>query len=202
MQDSIELYFDKNNKSIYDKLIERIIKRTNEESHQAMIKFFHQGQYVYKYLDLLKEIDKLYVIEVAPWEELRKFWLKVIELTKYIGEYRAYTEILKYMFGDQIEISFSSRTTDDIEEKELRHAGNLWINISQASTVINKFFWLTNEERRILIAWKDAEEGTIMDKREYPIYITQLINISLDIINEIINLLTPAGCRTYIDLTL
>lgn len=201
-QDSIELYFDRDSKSVFDKLIERIIKRANDSTKNSTIKFYNNGQYVYKYADILKEEEKLYIIDIMPWEELRKFWLKVIELTKYAGTYKAYTEILTYMFGEQIEIEFSSRTTDSIEGKEERQAGNLWIHINKASTVIDKFFWLTDEERRTLIAWKDAEEETIIDKREYPIYITQLININIDIINQIIDFLTPVGLRTYLDLTL
>ena len=132
-----------------------------------------------------------------PWEELRKFWLKVIELTKYAGTYKAYTGILTYMFGEQIEIEFSSKTTDSIEGKEERQAGNLWIHINKASTVINKFFWLTDEDRNTLIAWKD-----VLDKTKYPLYVTQLMNINIDIINQIIDFLTPIGLRTYLDLTL
>lgn len=196
-QDSIELYFEKENKSIFDKLIERIIKRVNNSSKESTVKFYNNGQYVYKFADILKEENKLYIINVLPWEELRKFWLKVVELTRYAGTYKAYTEILSYMFGSQIEVEFSSRVTDKIEEKDKRQAGNLWIHIGKASTVINKFFWLTDEEKNTLIAWKDE-----LDKTKYPLYVTQLININIDIINQIIDLLTPVGLRTYLDLTL
>lgn len=196
-QDSIELYFNKDSKSVFDKLIERIIKRANNTTKDSTIQFYNNGQYVYKFSDILKEQGKLYIIDIMPWEELRKFWLKVIELTKYAGTYKAYTGILTYMFGEQIEVEFSSKTTDSIEGKEERQAGNLWIHINKASTVINKFFWLTDEDRNTLIAWKDE-----LDRTKYPLYVTQLININIDIINQIIDFLTPIGLRTYLDLTL
>ena len=196
-QDSIELYFDRDSKSVFDKLIERIVKRVNNSTKDSSIKFYNNGQYVYKFADILKEQGKLYIIDIMPREELRKFWLKVIELTTYAGTYKAYKEILTYMFGEQIEVEFSSKTTDSIEGKEERQAGNLWIHINKASTVINKFFWLTNKERDTLISWKD-----VLDKTKYPLYVTQLININIDIINQIIDFLTPIGLRTYLDLTL
>lgn len=199
-QDSIELYFDKDNKSIFDRLIERIIKRTNNPCKNSVVRFYHNGAYIYKYADILKEEEKLYIIEVMPWEELRKVWLKVLELTRYSGTYKAYTEILYYLFGSGININFSSRTTDILEgkpEEQWRQAGNLWININHADTVIQKFFWLTNNDKNTLISWLDKEP-----KIQYPLYVTQLINISLDIINQIIDLLTPVGLRTYMDLTL
>ena len=93
-----------------------------EQNQKSAIKFYDNGPYCYKFADILKDNNKLYWIKIAPWEKVRTFWIKVVELTEYLGQYKAYDGILRYMFGD--DINHSSSCTASIQ-----HSTASWYNL-------------------------------------------------------------------------
>lgn len=297
-----QLLFPEGEKGIFDRLIYRILMLVMEQNQKSAIKFYDNGPYCYKFADILKDNNKLYWIKIAPWETVRTFWIKVVELTEYLGQYKAYDGILRYMFGDDINPRFTSMVTEMMERelngdkkyyewkcsnpycvpqtlwtqtkeegannigvykydtnigvmklfsnsykikngqlKEIekdgtivtnefdeiettgyndvlgyndtelmfysltgqaikynnvntfpKQAGNLWITMNETDSMIRKYFWLTDEQKNTLIAYKNRKPLT-----DYPLYVSSLRNINLDIINQVIDFLTPVGYRTY-----
>lgn len=296
--DKAELFFDVGQKAIFDKLIYRILVRAFRNNFQANEQFIQQAKYIYKFADLLKDNDVIPYIKGLKWEDMRKIWIKVIELIPYIGTYTGYTEILKYIFGENVKLTFESRvsdviynerltseeycewvlfqgdepqrkvytkefddTTDNVkiyiynkvamkmifyksgfeirnnrlknkevnlflvnderkqmltepDEKNImtnqtpliqytktgniknyiedyiipRHAGNLWINVEVDEGVIQNLLWFVDRNNDNIMFYDEVEK---------PLYLTELVNITQDVISSILNFLTPTGLRTH-----
>lgn len=296
--DKAELFFDVGQKAIFDKLIYRILVMAFHNNFQANEQFIQQAKYIYKFADLLKDNDVIPYIKGLKWEDMRKIWIKVIELIPYIGTYTGYTEILKYIFGENVKLTFESRVSDVIyneslpseeycewvlfqgeeeqqkvytkefedttenvklylynensmkmsfyksgfeirnnilkikevnlflindegkqmltepDEKNImtnqtplilynktgrsikyledyivpRHAGNLWINVEVDGDVIRNLLWFINN---------NSDDIMFYDEVENPLYLTELVNMSQDVVGSILNFLTPTGLRTH-----
>lgn len=111
----IELLFDKESKSVFDQLIWRILHGALKESQANLVKFYDTGPFVYKFADILKDTGSLTWINFAPWDTVRKVWMKILDLSNKVGNYEAYTEIFKLLLNkEDLKIWFESRTTQQI----------------------------------------------------------------------------------------
>lgn len=117
----IELLFQngQGNKSIFDELIWRILHKSNKNSYQALIDYYNNGIYCYKFADVLKDAGVMDWLHFADWNTVRKVWIKMLELTPYLGTYRGYDEMLRYIFGEDVEITYNSRTTEVAYNEQL-----------------------------------------------------------------------------------